>query len=64
MLHNYPIGVSKRLYPIFILDDRDLGIEGIVGGVPVASVWDIIQNSTRFKFAGPLIPSIREVRGI
>jgi hypothetical protein len=58
-IEKYPTGISKNSFPIFILDDRHVGIEGIAGGIPVESVCQIIQKSIHNNFAGPVIISIR-----
>ena len=55
----YPNIISKKLYPIFILDDCNIeGIEGVAGGVSIESICEIIQNSTDRNFVGPIIFSM------
>lgn len=58
-IDKYPIGPTNSLSPIFILDDRQIGLEGIIGGVPVQSICNILEKSIQFNFAGPVVISMR-----
>ena len=58
-IYKYPIGVGNQPYPVFILDDRHLGIEGITGGLSSKEICDLIQKCTKYNLAGPIILSIR-----
>jgi tetratricopeptide (TPR) repeat protein len=59
-IDRYPSNIAGNFYPIFILDDRHVGLEGIIGDVPPESICRILEKSTQFNFAGPIVISIRK----
>ena len=58
-IYKYPVGIGNQPFPVFILDDRHLGIDGITGGLKSKDICDLIQKCTKYNLAGPIIISVR-----